>query len=70
MNPVDLDRLGLTSGSQVRVTSSRTSLTLTAAADEGVPKGVASIPFNQPGAGAADLLSDGDAVTDVRVETL
>ncbi len=70
VNPVDLDRLGLTSGARVRVTSSRTTLVLIAEADLGVPQGTAALAFNQPGQGAADLIDSSAAVTDVRVETL
>ena len=70
VNPADLDRLGLSSGARVRVTSSRTTLVLVAHADAGVPKGTAVLWFNQPGGGAADLIDVTGAVTDVRVETL
>ncbi|MEX2658695.1 MAG: NADH-quinone oxidoreductase subunit NuoG [Acidimicrobiales bacterium] len=70
VNPADLDRLGVTTGTRVRVTSSRTSLVLVADADLGVPKGTAGLWFNQPGQGAADLIDVRGPVTDVRVETL
>jgi NADH-quinone oxidoreductase subunit G len=70
VNPTDLDRLGLTHGDTVKVTSSRTSLTLAAEADQAVPKGVALLVFDQAGPGAADLLDITNAVNDVRVETL
>jgi anaerobic selenocysteine-containing dehydrogenase len=70
VNPADLERLGLTSGARVRVTSSRTSLVLVAEADAGVPRSTAVLAFNQPGSGAADLIDATGAVTDVRIETL
>ena len=70
VNPSDLERLGLTAGDAVRVTSSRTSLTLTAEADAGVPKGIAAMAFDQPGPGAADLVDVTAGITDVRIETL
>jgi hypothetical protein len=54
----------------VRVTSSRTSLTLSTVAEEAVPKGVAQVAFDQAGPGAADLIDASAAVTDVRLETL
>jgi anaerobic selenocysteine-containing dehydrogenase len=69
-NPYDLDRLGVTTGGQVRVTSARASMVLTVCADAGVPRGSASITFNQPGEGAADLIDATAPVTDVRVETV
>ena len=68
-NPYDLDRLGVGTGDRVRVTSSRTSLTLEVAADAGVPRGSVALPFNLPGDGAADLIDGAQPVTDLRVET-
>jgi NADH-quinone oxidoreductase subunit G len=70
VNPGDLDRLGVTSGGQVRVTSSRTSLNLGVVADERVPRGVAALAFNQLGAAAGELIDVTAPITDVRVETL
>jgi len=69
VNPGDLDRLGVTSGGQVRVTSSRTSLSVGIVADERVPRGVASLAFNQLGVAAGELIDVTTPVTDVRVET-
>ena len=69
-NPYDLDRLGVTTGGQVRVTSSRASMVVDVAADPGVPRGSVSITFNQPGEGAADLIDATTPITDVRVETV
>ncbi|WP_305792531.1 molybdopterin dinucleotide binding domain-containing protein, partial [Salmonella enterica] len=70
VHPSDLERLGLTSGARVRVTSSRTSLVLVTEADAGVPARTAVLTFNQPGPGAADLIDATGLVTDVRIETL
>jgi NADH-quinone oxidoreductase subunit G len=70
VNPADLERLGVTAGDALRVTSSRTTLTLPAEADPGVPRGVAVLPFDQPGPGAADLIDVTAPVTDVRLENL
>jgi NADH-quinone oxidoreductase subunit G len=70
VNPADLERLGVTAGDQVRVTSSRTALTLPTEADTGVPRGVALLGFDQPGQGAADLIDVSAPVTDVRLETI
>src|SRR5204863_8088060 len=67
VNPSDLDRLGVTSGGSVRVTSSRTSLELPVAADPAVPRGGARLAW---GGRAADLIDATSAVTDVRVETV
>jgi NADH-quinone oxidoreductase subunit G len=70
VNPSDLDRLGLSSGDAVRVTSSRGSITISTEADLSVPKGLAVLAFDQPGVGAADLVDSSAMVTDVRLETL
>ncbi len=69
-HPSDLGRLGVTTGDQVRVTSSRGSLTLGTVADASVLRGSAVLAFNQPGPGAADLIDARQPVTDVRVETV
>jgi len=67
VNPGDLDRLGVQSGGNVRVTSSRTTLELPVTADAAVPRGVARLAW----AGrAADLVDASSSVTDVRVETV
>ena len=70
VNPTDLERLGVTSGSDVRVFGSRTTLTMPVQADTGVPRGTARLVWNQPGDAASELLDSSSAVTDVRVETL
>ena len=69
-NPYDLDRLGVTTGGRVRVSSPRASMVLEAEAAPGVPRGSASITFNQPGEGAADLIDVTTPITDVRIETI
>jgi hypothetical protein len=69
LHPGELERIGVASGDRVRVSSNRTSLTLVAIADTGVPRGAAAIEFNLPGLGAADLIDAAQQVTDVRVET-
>ncbi len=69
MNPTDHERLGVASGGQVKVTSSRTTLLVDAVADASVARGVAALAFNRPGTRVADLIDAGAMVTDVRVET-
>ncbi|HEY2332526.1 MAG TPA: NADH-quinone oxidoreductase subunit NuoG, partial [Acidimicrobiales bacterium] len=70
INPGDLERLGIGDGDQVRVSSSRTALTLTTHATEQVPRGTAFLAFAQAGPGAADLIDIASPVTEIRVETL
>jgi anaerobic selenocysteine-containing dehydrogenase len=69
LHPGELERIGVTSGGRVRISSNRTTLTVDAVADAGVPRGSAAVVFNLPGSGAADLIDAAAAVTDVRVET-
>jgi len=74
-NPYDLDRLGATTGDQVRVRSARGALVLAADADAGVPRGVVAIDFNVPHADApanavSTLIDSRQPVTDVRLESV
>jgi anaerobic selenocysteine-containing dehydrogenase len=66
VHPADAERLGLTPGGPVRVTSARGSITLPLRTDPAVAPGVAAIPFNPPGPGAGDLVELG-RVTEVRL---
>jgi NADH-quinone oxidoreductase subunit G len=73
-NPYDLDRLDVTTGKRVRVSSSRrdagtAAMVMEAEADETVPRGVAVVGFNLVGEGAGQLIDGDRPVTDVRLET-
>jgi anaerobic selenocysteine-containing dehydrogenase len=70
VNPYDLDRLGVTTGDRVRLHAPRRSCVLETVADTGVPRGSASLAFNTPGDGVADLIDATTPVTDVRLENL
>jgi NADH-quinone oxidoreductase subunit G len=70
LNPHDFDRLGIDEGTPVKISSARGSITVGATPDAGVPRASAVVPFNAPGGGGGDLISDGAAVTDVRVERI
>ena len=63
LHPDELTRLGMTTGAPVRVTTPRGELTLPAAADNGVPSGIAWMP-----AEAAAALIDAATATYVTVE--
>jgi len=75
-NPYDLDRLGAKTGDQVVVRSARGSLTLTAEADAGVPRGVVAVDFNVPvgpdsvANAVASLIDTRNLVTEVRMESV
>ncbi len=73
LNPIDVDRLGATDARHVKVSTSRTSMSLKVVADVAVPKGVALVAFNRSlpdGTSIGELISAGTVVTDVRVENL
>ncbi|MFN2504578.1 MAG: NADH-quinone oxidoreductase subunit NuoG [Acidimicrobiales bacterium] len=70
VNPYDLDQLGIRGGQRVRVTSPRGSLVVETAPDHAVPRGSASLDFNQVGEGAADLIDASQPVTEVRLESV
>lgn len=70
LSPYDADRLGVSAGAPVRVSTARTGVVLDAVADAAVPKGLAWVAFNQPDVAIADLIDVSQPVTDVRVETL
>ena len=70
VNRADRDRIGVDDGGEVRVTTTRGSVTLPVRADAATPVGVAFLAFNQAGTGAADLIDVSEAVTDLRVESV
>jgi NADH-quinone oxidoreductase subunit G len=74
LHPNEIERQGLVPGQAVKVLSQTGSVTLTIIADDRVPRGVASIPFNQAGPGAADLIDSAslgaEGVTRVRLESV
>jgi anaerobic selenocysteine-containing dehydrogenase len=71
-HPADLSRQSFGSGERVRVVSrgSGRSLELELRADPTVPRGVAAMTFNQPGAAASELIDVSVPVTDVRLDRL
>jgi NADH-quinone oxidoreductase subunit G len=68
LNPQDFDRLGIVSGDDVRVTSSRGHVTVATRPDPAVPRGVAALDANKAGGRANVLIDANTPVTDVRVE--
>ena len=75
LNPYDFDRLGVAPGDEVRVKvlegdgAERRRTTVPARPDDGVPRGAASLVVNQPGVDVHALLSLGEAVVNVRVDS-
>jgi NADH-quinone oxidoreductase subunit G len=68
VHPSVLERLGVTSGTNVRATSPRATVTVAVVADAGVPRGVAALAHRRKN-GAGDLIDVGQPVTEIRVET-
>ena len=69
LNQTDANRLGASNGMHLKVSNAKGTLTVPAAVDAGVPKGVARLAFNQPGISAGTLIDATALVTDVTVET-
>jgi predicted molibdopterin-dependent oxidoreductase YjgC len=69
LHPLDVERVGCSNGSDVKVTSKRASMVFKVVADDSVVRGSAWVPFNQPGPSIGELIDSADVVTDVRVES-
>ena len=70
IHPLDLDRLGVPTGTEVRLVGTRGTVVVPLAADDAVPRGSLHVPFNVPGSTVGDLLDASAAATDVRIERL
>ena len=70
VHPFDRDRLGVTDGQKVRLTTGRGSVELDVHADASTAQGTAFIAVNESGPGAPELIDLAEPVTDLRVETV
>jgi NADH-quinone oxidoreductase subunit G len=70
IHPLDLERVGVSEGTDVKLAGVRGSIVLSLVADEAVQRGTVWAPFNQEGADITDLVDAGASVTDVRIERL
>jgi NADH-quinone oxidoreductase subunit G len=70
VHPSDLARIGVDSGGQVKVTSTRGSQVVAVRSDAGVPAGIACMDFSADALGAALLIDSSQPVVDLRVESL
>lgn len=70
LHPLDLERVGTTAGTEVKVIGARATVVFTAVADTTVLRGTAWVPFNNPGPNVGDLIDCFAAVNDVRIENL
>jgi NADH-quinone oxidoreductase subunit G len=70
LNQVDLDKIGVPAGTEMRIVSLRGTAILPLVADDAVAVGTVWAPFNQPGASIAEVVDATLPVTDVRIERL
>jgi NADH-quinone oxidoreductase subunit G len=70
VNPTELARIGVDSGSQVKATSARGSQVVTVEADASVPAGIACFAFTADGLGPSLLIDASQPVTDLRIESM
>ena len=68
VHPLDLPRVGVVSGDQVRVTSSRGTIVTSVRGDERVIRGTAWITHNRPGCDTSAVIDAGLDVIDVAIE--
>jgi NADH-quinone oxidoreductase subunit G len=65
----DFDRLGVSAGAQVRITSPKGEIQAEIEADPGLPRGSAAVYVNQPGIDLGALVDAGQRVTDLRIDS-
>ncbi len=70
LHPLDIERVGTTDGTDVKLIGARTSMIFRAVADDSVLRGTAWVPFNQPGPNVGELIDCFATVNDVRIETI
>jgi NADH-quinone oxidoreductase subunit G len=68
VNPADLDHIGVPVGNEVKVTSAKASAIMPLGVSQAVPRGLAWVPFNQPGSTVGAVIDAGAMVCDVRIE--
>ncbi|MDP2292317.1 MAG: NADH-quinone oxidoreductase subunit NuoG [Actinomycetota bacterium] len=70
LHPLDIERVGTTAGTEVKVIGPRATVVFAVVADESVLRGTAWVPFNNPGPNVGDLIDCFAAVNDVRIENI
>ena len=70
VHPLDLDRVGVTDGTEVKLVGAHGSAVLALIADPSVQRGTVWAPFNQAGGNVAELIDSNASVTDIRIERL
>ena len=70
LHPLDIDRLGVAAGEEVRIVGTRGTVVLPVVPDVRVPRGSLRVPFNVPGTSVADIVDATAPATDVRIERM
>jgi NADH-quinone oxidoreductase subunit G len=70
LHPLDLERVGVPEGTEVKLVGARGSVVLPLVADAAVQRGTVWAPFNQDGADITELVDSASATTDLRIERL
>ena len=70
LHPLDIERVGTTAGTDVKVIGPRSTVIFMTVADESVRRGTAFVPFNNPGPNVGELIDCFAAINDVRIENL
>lgn len=70
INPIEAAKLGVDSGTTVRISSQRASVEGPVEIDNGIAPGVAAVAHNHAGLDVRSLIDMSELVTDVRIETL
>jgi len=70
LHPLDIERVGTTAGTDVKVIGPRSTVIFNTVADESVLRGTAFVPFNNPGPNVGELIDCFASVNDVRIENL
>ncbi len=70
VNPLDLARIGVVDGTNVRVGAEGTNIVIMIKSHNGVHRGVAWLPFNHTGVDIRPLLNISNDVIDVRIEPI
>ena len=70
LHPHDLERVGATEGTEMKVSSAKAAVVMRTVADSTVLRGTAWVPFNQPGINIGELIDCAQPVTDIRIENL
>jgi NADH-quinone oxidoreductase subunit G len=68
LNPLDFEKLGVTTGAAVRVSNGARSILIPVEPSASVPRGVAACGVNLSGVAVSRLIDSSSLVTDVRIE--